>query len=391
MNINAVVIKIASRCNLNCSYCYMYHHADQSYAQQPKIMSETVYRSTMQTMLKYSIDQGTKHKFALIMHGGEPTLVGIKRFRWFAQTAQQILGERLMLISIQTNGLLLTLQWAKLFIEFNINVSVSLDGTAQINDVFRVDHQGKGSHQKTVNGIRVLQQAGISPRIICVVNPSASGLTSYQHFRNLEISQLDFLFPDVSIDSKPKLYDHYGKTAIADFLIEAFDAWLLEDNPTVNVRIFYNLLRSFIGATPSSDAFGNPLLNYLIVNTNGAIEGMDALRACNQGLVETGLNVQSDNFDAIKESNSLLYKTMSQVIPLAEKCHTCPEMAICGGGHFPHRYSKTNGFNNPSAWCQDIQKLFHHMRTRMGKHKPKQRFTVTQQSKETVQLSSSEI
>ncbi|VAX00778.1 hypothetical protein MNBD_GAMMA22-891 [hydrothermal vent metagenome] len=372
MSINAVVLKIASRCNLNCSYCYMYHHADQSYKQQPKIMCETVYRSAMQTMLKHSISQGIEHQIALIMHGGEPTLVGIKRFRWFAQTAKKILGNRLMLLSIQTNGLLLTPEWVELFIEFNIIVSISLDGTPEVNDAFRIDHQGKGSHHKTVEGIRILQQGGITPRIICVVNPTASGLTTYQHFRQLGISKLDFLFPDTTHDSKPQFYDHYGKTPIADFLIEAFDAWMAEDNANVKIRIFYNLLRSFMGAPPGSDAFGNPMVNYLIVNTDGAIEGMDALRVCDEGLVETGLNVQTDDFDDLAKSNSLLHQTASQVINLADKCQSCAQVEICGGGHFPHRYSQKNGFNNPSAWCHDIQKLFQHMRARIDNHIPEQ-------------------
>ncbi len=370
MSINAVVIKIASRCNLNCSYCYMYHHADQNYKQQPKIMSESVYQSAIQTMLKHSISQGTEHKIALIMHGGEPTLVGIKRFRWFAQTAKNILGKRLMLLSIQTNGLLLTPAWVELFIEFNVIVSISLDGTPEVNDAFRIDHQGNGSHQKTVDGIKLLQQGGITPRIICVVNPAASGLTTYQHFRQLGINKLDFLFPDTSLDTKSQFYGSYGETPIANFLIDAFDAWLAEDNSTVKVRIFYNLLRSFMGAAPGSDAFGNPMINYLIINTNGAIEGMDALRVCDEGLVETGLNVQSNDFDDLAKSNSLLHQSVSQVIELADKCQSCPEVKICGGGHFPHRYSKENGFNNPSAWCHDIKKLFQHMRLRIDNHIP---------------------
>ena len=33
------VVKVASRCNLNCSYCYMYNLADRTYRDQPKLMS----------------------------------------------------------------------------------------------------------------------------------------------------------------------------------------------------------------------------------------------------------------------------------------------------------------------------------------------------------------
>lgn len=366
MNINAVVLKIASRCNLNCSYCYMYHHADQGYLRQPKIMKNDVFQATMETMLSHSERQGEGHRMALIMHGGEPTLVGTQRFRWFVETARKILGNRLMLVAIQTNALLITQEWADLFLELDIQVSVSLDGTPEVNDANRIDHSGHGSHQRTVVGIHELQSRGVEPRIICVVNPSASGKQTYQHFRQLGINQMDFLFPDTTHDTKSMWYGDSAGTPIAKFLIDAFDAWMAEDNPSVSIRVFYNLLRSFMGAPPGSDAFGNPLLNYLIVNTDGAIEGSDALRVCHEGLVATDLNVVSNQFEEIKQTNSLLYQVMNQGLPLSDTCLACPEVKVCGGGHFPHRYSESNGFHNPSAWCEDIQVLFRHIRKRMG-------------------------
>lgn len=364
MSFNAVVLKIASRCNLNCSYCYMYHHADQSYLKQPKIMSSEVYEDTLRRMRRHSQAHG--HPVALTMHGGEPTLVGVKRFRHFVETAHAMLGDRLMLISIQTNALLLNRHWAELFREFDILVSVSLDGMPAVHDEFRVDHKGRGSHQRTVEGIRVLQQAGVTPRIISVANPAASGAETYHHFRSLGITKMDFLMPDATHDSRALYCTDEDAAPVADFLIDAFDAWIDEDKPQVKVRIFYNLLRSFLGAPPGSDAFGNPLINYLIVNTDGSIEGTDALRVCDEGMVYTGLNVTDNDFDDLAGTNSLLHRSASRGIPLCTQCRACPEVGVCGGGHFPHRYSKLNGFDNPSAWCRDIQKLFAHIRQRTG-------------------------
>ncbi len=43
MDFNSLAIKVASRCNLNCSYCFMYNLGDTTYKNQPKFMStETV-------------------------------------------------------------------------------------------------------------------------------------------------------------------------------------------------------------------------------------------------------------------------------------------------------------------------------------------------------------
>ena len=35
------------------------------------------------------------------------------------------------------------------------------------------------------------------------------------------------------------------------------------------------------------------------------------------------------------------------------------------GGYLPHRYSRENGFDNPSVWCADILKLFSLIRRRL--------------------------
>ena len=45
MYTNSLVVKVASRCNLNCTYCYVYNMGDESYKKQPKFMSEDVIQS----------------------------------------------------------------------------------------------------------------------------------------------------------------------------------------------------------------------------------------------------------------------------------------------------------------------------------------------------------
>jgi uncharacterized protein len=34
---------------------------------------------------------------------------------------------------------------------------------------------------------------------------------------------------------------------------------------------------------------------------------------------------------------------------------------ICGGGYYPHRYSKILEFDNPSVYCEDLYKLITHI------------------------------
>lgn len=80
------VLKIASRCNINCSYCYMYNRGDTSYLNLPKFMTEEIYTATF----KKAKDHCIKHRietFVLVLHGGEPLLAGKKYIEKFCQTA----------------------------------------------------------------------------------------------------------------------------------------------------------------------------------------------------------------------------------------------------------------------------------------------------------------
>ncbi len=366
MSVSAIVLKIASRCNLNCSYCYMYNHEDKSYLDKPKLISDEVYGQTLTAMREYCDRRGDGQTMAIVYHGGEPTLVGVDRFDRLAARARDELGDRLGLLGMQTNAVLLTPAWVDVFRRHDVRVSVSLDGPPAIHDAARVDHQGRGSHGRTVAGLRTLMDRGLEPRVLSVVNPGESGAAAYRHLRSLGVSSMDFLLPDVSHDSKATFYGHLPPYAVADFLIDAFDAWFDEDDPEVNVRLFANLIRSFLGDAPGSDAFGNPLMSYLIVDTDGSIEAMDALRVCREGMASSELNVANHGFDDLETGLPLVHKAVHRGFELAASCTRCAERQVCGGGHLPHRYAQANGFDNPSAWCADIYKFFSHVRKRTG-------------------------
>ena len=75
-----VVLKIASRCNINCSYCYVYNKGDLSYLKQPKIMSSEVVNALI-VKAKNHCEAHNLDYFEFIFHGGEPLLTGIEFFK----------------------------------------------------------------------------------------------------------------------------------------------------------------------------------------------------------------------------------------------------------------------------------------------------------------------
>jgi uncharacterized protein len=366
--INSLVVKIAERCNLNCSYCYMYNHEDKSYLSRPRFMGEEVFSQLLLRIREYCDHHSSK--MSIVFHGGEPTLIGAKKMGEMANNARQVLGERLADIGMQTNAILIDEDWIDVVRQQDIRVGVSLDGPAEVHDAVRVDHGGRGSHAATVNGLKLLQQAGLLEGVLCVVNPQHSGPNIYRYFRSIGLQRVNFLLPDVTHESKKRLYGQYSGTPVADYLIPIFDEWFNENNPDVKVGLFWGLISSMMGGGGDTDAFGNPLMSYLIIETDGTIHALDTLRVCEEDIAKSGLNLFEHGFDDLNRGLPLVYHLVNEGIALSKKCQACVEKDVCGGGYLPHRYARANGFDNPSAWCEDILKLLTHIRARIGHVRP---------------------
>jgi uncharacterized protein len=273
-----------------------------------------------------------------------------------------VLGERLDGLAMQTNGTLIDSTWIDMLRKFEIQVGVSIDGPAAIHDSNRFDFAGGGSHAAAARTIALLLDSGMSPGILCVVTPGAPGLEIYRHFRSLGVPRMDFLLPDVTHDSRDAFYGAYPGTAVADYLIPIFDDWFAEDNPNIKIRIFWSIISALLGGTTDSDQLGNPTCCYLVIETDGTIQANDVLRICEQGIAETRLNVFQHGFDDLVIGSSLVRQITYEAMPLSAVCQACPERDVCGGGYLPHRYSKSNGFDNPSVWCPDLLRIIGHVR-----------------------------
>jgi uncharacterized protein len=289
--------------------------------------------------------------------------------RWLSSQAWKLLGNHLASLQMQTNGTLLDEDWIDALIHGRVHTSVSLDGPAPIHDRERVDHAGSGSHAATVRGLRLLQDAGLEPGVIAVVVPGEDGAAVYRHFRELGLTSIDFLLPIITWDSRDRWYAACGRLPVAKYLIPAFDAWFDEDNPEVMVRVFYGLLSRMMGGPMLNDAFGNPRQGYLIIETDGSIQPLDALRACKDGMTASSANVMTHGFDDLISAAPLAHRLTTGPIPLSQTCLDCHERDVCGGGYLPSRYSTAREFDNPSAWCDDILQLLSHLRTRTGLQK----------------------
>jgi uncharacterized protein len=358
-------LKIVSRCNLNCNYCYMYHKGDTTWRAQPSVMPDEVFEATVARIREHCLLSG-QGSVQIVFHGGEPTLAGVSRVgNWCTRIQSGLAGIARPYFAIQTNGTLIDDDWADLFLALGITVGISIDGPAEINDLARVDHAGRGSYAMILRGVETLRQHGIPAHFLCVIPLGANPMHVHRHFLEMGASSIDYLLPDHTYKTIDTVRRIFGPTPCADFLIPIFDDWVRRGHPEFDIGILSNMARIVLGSRSKVDYLGNRPFRILFVGSNGEIEGLDVLRICENGMARTGLNVLRDAFSRVAEVSSLHAETTFDGASLPTACGNCAERETCAGGYLPHRYSPERGFDNPSVWCADLLRLFAYIRRRL--------------------------
>lgn len=361
-----VVLKLASRCNLNCSYCYVYNKGDNSWRKRPPLMTAEVANQCVRRIREHCERYGLE-EIRISFHGGEPCLFGAANFdRLASEISSALLGVSKPRYYLQTNASLINEQWCDALKRHNVAVGVSLDGPPEVNDRFRINKHGKGSHSAVVTGLRRLLSAGIRTELLSVIQLGADGRTIHRHLVSLGPSVVTYLLPDFTHDSIGPIREVHGTTPVANFLIDIFDEWLSSDWQKVRVGDLWNIIRILNGASSKLETYGVTPPLYVFVETDGAIEGLDCLRVCDDGFAATGLNVFEDKLQSVDELDAVQFRSIFQKPPLSSECERCTERDTCGGGYLPHRYSRRKGFSNPSVWCADIKKLFGYIRSELA-------------------------
>lgn len=363
--ISQFILKIASRCNLNCAYCYVYNKADSTWKQRPPLMSDAVFATVLERIRNHCVFTGQEYA-NIVFHGGEPCLVGVDKFDAWCNQAHTLLQEVAKpTFSIQTNGTLIDDAWAEVFRKHSVSVGISLDGPPPIHDVFRVDHLGHGSYYQVERGIKTLQDAQVAFGILAVVALGAEPLAVHRHFMTLGCKQITYVLPHFTYDTIIPIHQLYGPTPCADFLIPIFDDWWFNGTMDIQIGDLRNVARIVMGGSSQIETVGNVPPQYVFIESDGELEGLDNLRACKDGISKINLNVQGADFRDILRANGMHGLAIFEGMPLSKTCQACRECDTCGGGYLPHRYSSLNGFDNPSVWCADLLKLFSHIRLRL--------------------------
>jgi uncharacterized protein len=358
------VVKAHGRCNLACTYCYLYAGPDSTWRTRPPAAPADVLDRTANRIAEHARAHALPD-VAVVLHGGEPLLAGAGALaRFTARVRERVPAGCAVHATVQTNATLLTEKRLAMLSAAGIRVGISLDGGTVAHNRRRVDHAGRPSWPAAARGARLVAErfpesyAGI----LTVVDPTLDPIETYDSLLALAPPALDLLLPHGNWSTPPP---HLGNQRHGDWLCAVFDRWWAAGRRETRVRLFEECVALLLGLPASTEALGLAPFDAVVVETDGSIEQVDSLKSAYPGAAWTGLDVFRHGFDEALRHPGVAAR-QAGTAALAGQCRACPLLRVCGGGHYAHRYRAGRGFRNPSVYCADLQCFIRHVAARLA-------------------------
>lgn len=366
IEIDTVLIKVASRCNINCSYCYVYNMGDNGWADMPNHISSETTEAVSKTLNELTHIQ--TRPFAVVLHGGEPLLLGQKKLDCVLSALRSAVPSEVS-FGLQTNGILITQDILDVCDEHKTTISVSIDGPKHIHDRGRVGHDGQGTYDRVLEGINKLRghrnSAFLFSGLLAVIDPKSEPEDIYEFFKTLDPPGVDFLYRDGNHTRLPEGKESLRTTEYGQWLARLVDLYLFDQNP-LPIRFIDDLIRLILGGKGTKDGAGLTDFGILVVDVDGSITKNDTLKSSFNGADRFAQkwSVHSNNLHEILNSDEFAESHKLQR-PTSKICLACSELRVCGGGMTLHRWRDTIGYDNTSVYCADQLLVIEHLRNQV--------------------------
>lgn len=331
-----------ARCNLRCEYCY-YLEKQSLDPLQSSLKGRESERVWEHYIRDYIAVQQTPDVL-FTWHGGEPMLRSLDFYRQVVRLQQYYGRGKRISNSIQTNGLLLTPEWCRFLHDEGWLVGISIDGTREQHDAYRRDAQGRGTWERVVQAIRMLDEYGVEWNAMATANHvnAQDPLGFYRFFRDelhcryLQVTpvverikehsdgrRLAHLFdedcPLAPFSIRP---EEWGR-----FMCSIFDEWVRHDVGEVFVQLFDATLAGWMGVAPGVCVYAEECGHAAVMEQNGDVYSCDHFvfpeyRLGNirtHGLPEMLYGAKQNRFSRLKKE------------ALPRQCRQCEWLKACHG------------------------------------------------------------
>ena len=377
--IHVLAKPIGPACNLDCEYCFYLEKRALFGSGEKFRMSD----NTLSAFIKNYIASQPTPVVEFVWQGGEPTLLGQAFFQRVIALQQPYARQKTIRNVIQTNGTLLDEAWCRFLKKHDFMVGISLDGPKNIHDRYRRDGKGRGTFEKVIRGLRLLQRHGVEYNVMaCVARDTAvKPLEVYRFFKDAGVEFIQFTpiierpadecsakqglrlaaFPALD---RPAVQTEVTDWSVlpedyADFLIAIFEEWVHQDVGNVFVMNFEWALNAWIGNPSPVCVHAEQCGRSLVIEHNGDVF------ACDHGVYPQFRlgSIQTDTLPAMVRKSLESQFGISKETSLPRQCKACEVLAACRGGCPKHRFV-TSACDEPGLHylCQGYKKFFFHIR-----------------------------
>jgi uncharacterized protein len=360
-------------CNLNCTYCY-YLEKKRLYPETSELkMSDDL----LEEFTKQFIEAHQVPNVTFTWQGGEPTLMGLDFFRKAIRLQKKYCGDKTIENAFQTNGTRLNEEWCKFFIDNNILVGISIDGTEHNHDHFRKTNSGRPTFKKVMKGIELLHRHNVDFNTLSTVNSYNVHYASetYRFLKNIGSGFMQFLPVVECTDAAgseeelqliaPMVAENVrvtdwsvGAMDYGKFLTAIFNEWVRNDVARYYVQIFDTTLANYTGENPGLCVFNDTCGEALVMEHNGDLFSCDHFVYPGYLL---GNIVETPLIDLVKSQKQFDFG-VDKRNKLPRYCHQCEVLYACHGECPKHRFLMTpDGKPGLNYLCDGYKMFFSHV------------------------------
>ncbi|OED48332.1 anaerobic sulfatase maturase [Endozoicomonas sp. (ex Bugula neritina AB1)] len=369
------------QCNLDCDYCFYLEKEKlfksqsikdklaRTFSRKPdKIfaMSDEVLR----TYVKQYIASQDTPTVEFTWQGGEPTTAGLTFFEKGLEYQRKFAGNKQVVNSLQTNGILLNDNWCQFLKDHQFLVGLSIDGPEEIHDHYRVSQGGKPTFKKVMRGVENMIKHGVEFNTLTVINNLNSekplevynflkeiGSRYHQYIPVVEQIETDkpdqqLIYPQASSKKTLMPFSVDGK-AYGDFMNAIFNEWVRKDVGHIFVQLFDNMLAAWHEGESHLCIHQKSCGRGLVIERNGDIFSCDHFVYPEYKLG----NIVEGKLAKMAVSSTQTKFGQSKTC-VGKKCEACPWLFACHGGCPKHRlYPNTDG-SRQNHLCEGYKAIF---------------------------------
>lgn len=335
-------------CPSNCSYCW----GSEDNAQ---VMDISIIKQINEWLDGFRDDD-----VHFTFHGGEPLLAGYEFYKEALPLLSESTTHKTEGFSLQSNLWLLTEDLAKLFGEYNVNISTSIDGPKEINDYQR----GEGYFEKTMNKVELAQKNGVNVNFVCTFTSYSKNYSDeiYDFFKDHGYTlKIHAALPSLRGDNADPWalpQEEHGQ-----LLVDWLDKYLYDLDEFV-VMDLDHITKSTIRRRGTLCTFNDCMGTTLAVGADGSI--YPCYRFCGMPEYVMGNVKDKPKMEDLQKSEAWA-KLMEFEDFVDEDCKKCNYIKYCRGG-CPYNALVSNG--TPQAvdpQCDAYKMIFSDVSKRINK------------------------